>query len=51
MSFTGEPAMIRCSAHKLEGTHKLETIFAAYDGNSGPLIEWVYGTINQVLNG
>ena len=43
--------MIRCSAHKLEGTHKLETIFAAYDGKDGSLIKWVYKTINQVLNG
>lgn len=42
--------MIRCSAHKLEGAHNLETIFAAYDGNEGPLIEWVYKTIKLVLN-
>lgn len=51
VSFTGEPVVLRCSAHKLEGAHKLETIFAAYDGSDGPLIKWVYKTINQVLNG
>jgi len=50
VSFTGEPVTIRCSAHKLEGAHNLETIFAAYDGDEGPLIEWAYKTINRVLN-
>jgi len=51
VSFTGEPVAIRCSAHKLEGTHKLQTIFAAYNGNDGPLTKWVHKTIKQVLNG
>jgi len=51
ITFTGEPVTIRCSAHKLEGIHKLETIFASYDVNDGPLIKWVYKTISRVLNG